>query len=376
MPGARVVYRPAPSDPKHGIARSVGSLHARHLLLHRSGRRPGGCLRRAALPPAAARRGARVGGSAGRELRARALSFPSDRVVAARGRAAPASLAYALQLLPASRPRSTGRRSRGARTRWRRPSPGSRLRRRSAPVRGHPGGAPRPLVAGAHRRAAAAGWPSARSRPVISRARRGSPTAPRAKRSRCTSMRRRSLLAAIVALLHPLGYVAARACSAGCCWRPRARAEKYAGLRILRRCSGSQPAQARPVRDRRDGAGDARARGRGRGAPMLETLMERGLYVPDCVAAFPSVTPVCAASIVTGVAQDRHLHSRDELVSPRGGPLHRVRLELPRGATLRDRPPAHRHRLQHEPRPPVRADAPTVFEASTTPTCAPPARPT
>ncbi len=41
-------------------------------------------------------------------------------------------------------------------------------------------------------------------------------------------------------------------------------------------------------------------------APTLATLMERGRYVPDCVAAFPSVTPVCAASIVTGVWQDRH----------------------------------------------------------------------
>jgi hypothetical protein len=41
-------------------------------------------------------------------------------------------------------------------------------------------------------------------------------------------------------------------------------------------------------------------------APALAALMERGLYVPDCVAAFPSVTPVCAASIVTGVWQDRH----------------------------------------------------------------------
>jgi predicted AlkP superfamily pyrophosphatase or phosphodiesterase len=42
-------------------------------------------------------------------------------------------------------------------------------------------------------------------------------------------------------------------------------------------------------------------------APMLATLIERGRYVNDCVAAFPSVTPVCAASIVTGVAQDEHL---------------------------------------------------------------------
>jgi Type I phosphodiesterase / nucleotide pyrophosphatase len=41
-------------------------------------------------------------------------------------------------------------------------------------------------------------------------------------------------------------------------------------------------------------------------APVLERLVEGGLYVPDCVAAFPSVTPVCAASIVTGVSQDAH----------------------------------------------------------------------
>lgn len=41
-------------------------------------------------------------------------------------------------------------------------------------------------------------------------------------------------------------------------------------------------------------------------APVLATLMERGAYIPDCVSAFPSVTPVCAASIVTGGAQDAH----------------------------------------------------------------------
>ena len=41
-------------------------------------------------------------------------------------------------------------------------------------------------------------------------------------------------------------------------------------------------------------------------APVLERMIERGRYIPDCVAAFPSVTPVCAASIVTGVAQDLH----------------------------------------------------------------------
>jgi hypothetical protein len=42
-------------------------------------------------------------------------------------------------------------------------------------------------------------------------------------------------------------------------------------------------------------------------APMLATLIERGRFIPDCVAAFPSVTPVCAASIVTGTAQEEHL---------------------------------------------------------------------
>src|ERR1700716_3738038 len=41
-------------------------------------------------------------------------------------------------------------------------------------------------------------------------------------------------------------------------------------------------------------------------APVLGRLIEGGHYVPSCVAAFPSVTPVCAASIVTGVGQDEH----------------------------------------------------------------------
>lgn len=41
-------------------------------------------------------------------------------------------------------------------------------------------------------------------------------------------------------------------------------------------------------------------------APTLATLMERGVYIDDCVAAFPSVTPVCTASIVTGTGPDQH----------------------------------------------------------------------
>lgn len=42
-------------------------------------------------------------------------------------------------------------------------------------------------------------------------------------------------------------------------------------------------------------------------APALERIAREGCYVNRCVAAFPSVTPVCAATITTGVGPDRHL---------------------------------------------------------------------
>src|SRR5437764_9049085 len=42
-------------------------------------------------------------------------------------------------------------------------------------------------------------------------------------------------------------------------------------------------------------------------APALRRIRQEGVYVPDCVAAFPSVTPVCAATITTGEGPDRHL---------------------------------------------------------------------
>jgi hypothetical protein len=42
-------------------------------------------------------------------------------------------------------------------------------------------------------------------------------------------------------------------------------------------------------------------------APALARIREEGVYVSDCVAAFPSVTPVCAATITTGVGPDQHL---------------------------------------------------------------------
>jgi hypothetical protein len=41
-------------------------------------------------------------------------------------------------------------------------------------------------------------------------------------------------------------------------------------------------------------------------APHLAAVMERGTYVNDCAAAFPSVTPVCTASIATGTGPDEH----------------------------------------------------------------------
>jgi hypothetical protein len=42
-------------------------------------------------------------------------------------------------------------------------------------------------------------------------------------------------------------------------------------------------------------------------APTLSRLIDQGTFVRDAVAVFPSVTPVCAASIATGTGPDRHL---------------------------------------------------------------------
>ncbi len=42
-------------------------------------------------------------------------------------------------------------------------------------------------------------------------------------------------------------------------------------------------------------------------APALARIAQEGVYVNDCAAAFPSVTPVCAATITTGVGPDQHL---------------------------------------------------------------------
>jgi hypothetical protein len=42
-------------------------------------------------------------------------------------------------------------------------------------------------------------------------------------------------------------------------------------------------------------------------APALARIAQEGVYVNDVVAAFPSVTPVCAATIATGVGPEEHL---------------------------------------------------------------------
>lgn len=41
-------------------------------------------------------------------------------------------------------------------------------------------------------------------------------------------------------------------------------------------------------------------------APTFGALLERGVFIPDCVSSFPSVTPVACAEMVTGVGADRH----------------------------------------------------------------------
>ena len=88
-------------------------------------------------------------------------------------------------------------------------------------------------------------------------------------------------------------------------------------------------------------------------APTLQLLMERGHYVDECVAAFPSVTPVCAASIATGTGPDEHeipamnwWHRGEERYVEYGTSFGASR-------ALRHPPVAHRHDLQHEPRAPL-----------------------
>jgi predicted AlkP superfamily pyrophosphatase or phosphodiesterase len=41
-------------------------------------------------------------------------------------------------------------------------------------------------------------------------------------------------------------------------------------------------------------------------APTFGELLERGVFVPDCVSSFPSVTPVACSELVTGAGSERH----------------------------------------------------------------------
>ena len=88
-------------------------------------------------------------------------------------------------------------------------------------------------------------------------------------------------------------------------------------------------------------------------APNFGALLARGELIPDCVSAFPSVTPVCTSEIATGATADRHWITRDELVPPGRAPLRRVRLVVRGDARVRPLPGHLRHRLQHEHGPPL-----------------------
>src|SRR6202050_1333864 len=97
-------------------------------------------------------------------------------------------------------------------------------------------------------------------------------------------------------------------------------------------------------------------------APVLARLVQDGLYVPDCVAAFPSVTPVCAASIVTGTGQERHRipgmnwFDREEDRYVEYGSSFRAAQRFGIGR------PLNGTGYKNNPRPPS-AQTPTVFES-------------
>jgi hypothetical protein len=97
-------------------------------------------------------------------------------------------------------------------------------------------------------------------------------------------------------------------------------------------------------------------------APVLEAVMERGTYVADCCAAFPSVTPVCAATIATGVRQDEHRiasmnwYHRDERRYVEYGSSFSASRRFGLARQLNDT--VYNMNLEHLP-----ADVPTVFES-------------
>ena len=96
-------------------------------------------------------------------------------------------------------------------------------------------------------------------------------------------------------------------------------------------------------------------------APALSALIERGSYIPDAVAAFPSVTPVCAATIATGVGPDRHLipsmnwYHREEARYIEYGSSFRAALRFGLGRQLTDT--IYNMNGAH-----LAAEVPTIFE--------------
>jgi hypothetical protein len=97
-------------------------------------------------------------------------------------------------------------------------------------------------------------------------------------------------------------------------------------------------------------------------APALQAIMERGTYAEDCCAAFPSVTPTCAATITTGVRQDAHRipsmnwYHRDEQRYVEYGSSFSASWRFGIARQLTDT--IYNMNLEHLP-----ADVPTVFES-------------
>ena len=161
--------------------------------------------------------------------------------------------------------------------------------------------------------------------------------------------------------LPPVSLAGHRAARSGC-WSAAgaARAER---TRACASCGESRRSSSSPSSTGASpGCSSGRSSRRGAGAggdqPSAAPYVAGG-----AASAFPSVTPVCAGAIATGRLQDGHHIAGMNWYSRERAPLRRVRLELRRVAALRDRPPADRHRLQHEHRAPLRADVDTVFES-------------
>ena len=73
------------------------------------------------------------------------------------------------------------------------------------------------------------------------------------------------------------------------------------------RACGSCDEEARPGGDRRARPAALERAVEEDRAPALKALMENGTYVDDCVSTFPSITPVAASAIATGLGPADHL---------------------------------------------------------------------